>query len=117
MCKMFLALVMALAVEGCASTRPVLYPNAHFNAVGAEAAARDIASCMDLAESAGADAAGRDAGQAATRTAGGAAGGIGRRGRRGGGLSGLRSGDRSGHWRDRRTPALDLQQAAPQSGL
>ena len=70
MCKMFLALVMALAVEGCASTRPVLYPNAHFNAVGAEAAARDIASCMDLAESAGADAAGRDAGQAATRTAG-----------------------------------------------
>jgi outer membrane lipoprotein SlyB len=73
MCQMFLALVMALAVEGCASTRPVLYPNAHFNTVGSEAADRDIASCMDLAESAGADAAGSDAGQAATRTAGGAA--------------------------------------------
>jgi outer membrane lipoprotein SlyB len=73
MCKMFLTLVMALIVAGCASTRPVLYPNAHFNAVGAEAAERDIASCMELAESAGANAAGRDAGRAATRTAGGAA--------------------------------------------
>jgi hypothetical protein len=73
MWKMLLALVMALAVEGCASTRPVLYPNAHFNAVGAEAAARDIASCMALAESAGADAAGSDAGQAAAGAAGGAA--------------------------------------------
>jgi outer membrane lipoprotein SlyB len=67
------ALVMALAVVSCASPRPVLYPNAHFQAVGAEAAARDIASCMDLAEAAGAHAAGTDAGQAATRTAGGAA--------------------------------------------
>jgi outer membrane lipoprotein SlyB len=73
MCKICLALVMALAVGGCASTRPVLYPNAHFNAVGAEAAERDVASCMELAEAAGAAAAGRDAGQAAARTAGGAA--------------------------------------------
>jgi outer membrane lipoprotein SlyB len=73
MLKMVLALVMALTVEGCASTRPVLYPNEHFTAVGAEAAERDIASCMTLAESAGADAAGSDAGQAAARTAGGAA--------------------------------------------
>jgi outer membrane lipoprotein SlyB len=73
MCKMFWALVIALAVGGCASPRPVLYPNEHFNAVGAAAAERDIASCMALAESAGADAAGRDPGQAAARTAGGAA--------------------------------------------
>jgi OmpA family protein len=71
MLKIVLALVMALAVEGCASTRPVLYPNEHFTAVGAEAAERDIASCMTLAESAGA--AGSDAGQAAARTAGGTA--------------------------------------------
>jgi hypothetical protein len=76
MCKVFLTLVLALAVEGCASSRPVLYPNEHFNAVGAEAAERDIASCMDLAESAGADAAGSDVGQAAARTAAGAAGGA-----------------------------------------
>jgi outer membrane lipoprotein SlyB len=73
MWKRFGALVMALAVGGCAATRPVLYPNAHFKAVGAEAAARDIASCMELAEAAGAKAAGTDAGRAATRTAGGAA--------------------------------------------
>jgi outer membrane lipoprotein SlyB len=73
MWKMSWAVVIALAVGGCASSRPVLYPNEHFNAVGAEAAERDVASCMALAESAGADAAGRDAGQAAARTAGGAA--------------------------------------------
>jgi outer membrane lipoprotein SlyB len=73
MCKICLALVMALAVGGCASTRPVLYPNEHFTAVGSEAAERDIASCMELAEAAGADATGSGAGQAAARTAGGAA--------------------------------------------
>jgi outer membrane lipoprotein SlyB len=73
MSKMVVALAMALAVAGCASSRPVLYPNAHFKAVGSAAAAQDIAHCMELAETAGADAAGRDAGQAAARTAGGAA--------------------------------------------
>ncbi|HEX9872622.1 MAG TPA: glycine zipper family protein [Candidatus Tectomicrobia bacterium] len=73
MVKIFLTLVIALAVEGCASTRPVLYPNEHFNAVGSEAAERDIASCIALAESAGADSDGSDVGQAAARTAGGAA--------------------------------------------
>jgi hypothetical protein len=73
MLKVFLTLVIALAVEGCASTRPVLYPNEHFKAVGSEAADRDIASCMDLAASAGAGSGGSDAGQAAARTAGGAA--------------------------------------------
>jgi outer membrane lipoprotein SlyB len=73
MLKLLLALVMALAMAGCATTRPILYPNEHFNAVGSAAADRDIARCMELAASAGADAAGSGAGQAATRTAGGAA--------------------------------------------
>lgn len=73
MLKFFVALVIALAVASCASTRPVLYPNEHFTAVGSEVAQRDIASCMDLAESAGADAADSSAGQAAARTGGGAA--------------------------------------------
>jgi outer membrane lipoprotein SlyB len=73
MLQLLWALVLALATAGCATTRPVLYPNAHFNAVGPAAANRDIASCMELAASAGADAAGRGAGQAAARTAGGAA--------------------------------------------
>lgn len=73
MFKIFLILVIGLAVEGCASTRPVLYPNGHFNAVGSEAAERDIGTCVDLAESAGADSGSSDAGQAAVSTAGGAA--------------------------------------------
>ena len=73
MLKRLWALVMVLAMAGCATPRPILYPNAHFNAVGSAAADRDIASCMELATSAGADAAGSGAGQAAARTAGGAA--------------------------------------------
>lgn len=73
MFKIFLALVIALAVEGCASTQPVLYPNEHYKAAGSEAAERDIKICMDLAESAGADSGGSDAGDAAATTAGGAA--------------------------------------------
>jgi hypothetical protein len=73
MVKIFLVLVIALAMEGCASTRPVLYPNEHFKAAGSKAAERDIESCMALAESAGADSAGSDVGQGAARTAGGAA--------------------------------------------
>lgn len=73
MLKIFLILVMSLAMGGCASTRPILYPNDHFNAVGSEAAENDIENCMDLAEAAGAESAGSDAGQAAARTAGGAA--------------------------------------------
>ncbi len=68
-----LSLALALMLEGCASTRPVLYPNAHYNAVGAETAQRDIDVCMDLAEAAGADSDSGGAGKAAAQTAGGAA--------------------------------------------
>ncbi len=68
-----MTLVIALAMEGCASTRPVLYPNEHFNAVGADAADEEIEFCIDLAEAAGADSGGSDAGEAAANTAGGAA--------------------------------------------
>ena len=74
MLKIFSPLfIAALALQGCASTRPVLYPNEHFNAVGSEAAQRDIADCIALAEYAGADSGGSDAEQAAANTAGGAA--------------------------------------------
>jgi hypothetical protein len=73
MFKIFLVFVILLAMEGCASTKPVLYPNEHFKAAGSKAAERDIESCMELAESAGADSAGSDVGQGAARTAGGAA--------------------------------------------
>jgi hypothetical protein len=38
------------ALVGCASQRPVLYPNAHLNQVGTTAAERDIELCMRTAE-------------------------------------------------------------------
>ncbi len=70
MLRILLLLVVALAMAGCSSTRPVLYPNEHFTAVGSEAAERDIADCMTLAESSGANSSSSDAGQAAVTTAG-----------------------------------------------
>jgi hypothetical protein len=73
MFKIFLAFIAVLTMAGCASTRPILYPNEHYKAAGKEAAERDIESCIELAEAAGADSAGSDAGDAAARTAGGAA--------------------------------------------
>lgn len=73
MLKMLLILALALAIEGCASTRPVLYPNEHLKTVGQGSAERDIAECMELAESSGADSNDGSAGEAATTTAGGAA--------------------------------------------
>src|SRR6185295_3437283 len=36
------------------ASRPILYPNAHYQAVGAETADRDLADCRALAEQAGA---------------------------------------------------------------
>jgi hypothetical protein len=72
MFKIFLILVAALAVEGCASTRPVLYPNEYYNSVGPTVAKGDIANCMHLAEVAGADSS-SGAGNAAVRAAGGTA--------------------------------------------
>jgi len=38
------------ALGGCASQRPVLYPNARLNQVGTSAAERDIDLCMRMAE-------------------------------------------------------------------
>jgi hypothetical protein len=73
MFKIFLAFIAVLAMAGCASTRPILYPNEQYKAAGKEAAERDIESCIELAEAAGADSAGSDVGQGAARTAGGAA--------------------------------------------
>jgi hypothetical protein len=59
---------------GCAQKRPVLYPNAHMNQVGAEAAERDIELCLQAAEAAGV---GTDRGEAIGRsTAAGALMGV-----------------------------------------
>ena len=57
----------------CASPKPVLYPNAHYQSVGEQAAQRDIRECSELASSAGAHAADGKATEVAKRTAGGAA--------------------------------------------
>lgn len=49
-------LVLVLVLLGCtacAGPRPVLYPDARFKEVGKEAAERDIAACMQMAEEAG----------------------------------------------------------------
>jgi outer membrane lipoprotein SlyB len=73
MLNIFLAFFIVLTVEACASTKPVLYPNEHFNRVGREAAERDIENCIQLAESAGADTADSSVGRGAAQTAGGAA--------------------------------------------
>jgi outer membrane lipoprotein SlyB len=42
-------LMAALFISACAAKRPVLYPNDHYNAVGKEAAQRDIDACLRLA--------------------------------------------------------------------
>src|SRR5690606_18808323 len=50
-----LLLAVAVAVlAGCASQRPVLYPNAKYKQVGDAAARRDVDDCIRLAEQAGA---------------------------------------------------------------
>ncbi len=48
------ALTAALLLCACASHKPVLYPNAHSQAVGAARAEADVAECKRLAETAGA---------------------------------------------------------------
>ena len=46
--------VIVILLSACASTGPVLYPNAHYQSVGREVAEHDIEYCKQLAESAGA---------------------------------------------------------------
>lgn len=59
-------------LTACSSAEPVLYPNAHLQSVGKEAAKEDIAACRDLAASAGADEGTGQAGRTARNTAVGA---------------------------------------------
>ncbi len=62
----------SLLVAACSSAQPVLYPNAHLQSVGKEAAEQDIESCRKLAESAGAEEGSGKAGQVAKSTGVGA---------------------------------------------
>jgi hypothetical protein len=61
-----------LFLGGCSSAKPILYPNAHLQSVGKEAAERDIEDCKKLAETAGAEEGSGQAGKVATSTAVGA---------------------------------------------
>ncbi len=61
-----------LILGGCSSTKPILYPNAHLQAVGKDTAERDIEDCKKLAEAAGAEEGSGQAGRVATNTAVGA---------------------------------------------
>ena len=45
-----LSVACLLTVAGCASKRPVLYPNDHYNQVGAAVADSDINACMQRAD-------------------------------------------------------------------
>jgi hypothetical protein len=66
------ALAASCAVAGgCATRRPVLYPNDHLKMVGNEVAQLEIKECEDLATASGADSS--KAGTVAANTAGGAA--------------------------------------------
>ena len=68
-----LPLAGTVLVLACASPKPVLYPNLHYQQVGAQAAERDILQCSDLAASSGAGVSDGKAVETAKRTAGGGA--------------------------------------------
>lgn len=61
---------------GCATAKPILYPNQKYQEVGEEVAARDIAECRALADQAGATAGAGKGEQAAKSAGAGAVGGA-----------------------------------------
>ena len=67
-----LVVLLVLRLVGCATYRPVLYPNARVEEVGQEGANRDIAECERMAKAAGASPGTGKAGEVATGTAVGA---------------------------------------------
>jgi hypothetical protein len=66
----------SLLLTACSTAHPILYPNAHTQSVGKEAAEQDIEACRKLAESAGAEQASGKTGRVATSTAVGAGAGA-----------------------------------------
>ena len=61
-----------VGLPGCSGPKPVLYPNAHFQSVGQDAAKDDVAECRKMAEASGARPGEGRAGQVAGSTAMGA---------------------------------------------
>lgn len=64
--------MLMFSLSACSGAQPVLYPNAHLQSVGKEAAEQDIAGCRKMAEAAGAEESSGKAGRVATNTAVGA---------------------------------------------
>lgn len=65
-------IALVISVSACAQ-KPILYPNAHYQAVGKEAAERDIEECGQMAKEAGATPNQGKGGQVAGNTAAGGA--------------------------------------------
>ncbi len=65
-------LALVLLLGGCSSAKPILYPNAHLQSVGKQAAEHDIEDCQKMAEAAGAEQSTGKTGQVAGSTAVGA---------------------------------------------
>jgi hypothetical protein len=63
---------LVLGLTACATARPILYPNAHFESVGQAVANRDIEECESKAKTAGVDPKKGGVGEVATGTAVGA---------------------------------------------
>jgi outer membrane lipoprotein SlyB len=72
----WIILSVGLALTGCSSPAPVLYPNAHLTSVGQATATRDIEECRAVAESSGASSHNKAAENAAKNTVGGGAAGA-----------------------------------------
>lgn len=67
-----LGVVLTISAAACAQ-KPILYPNAHYQAVGKDVADLDIEECGDLAKEAGATPSQGKGGQVAGSTAAGGA--------------------------------------------
>ena len=70
--KTALVFLSILGVTACSGPKPILYPNAHYETVGKEAAERDTAECQEMAEAAGATPEQGKGGQVAGNTVAGA---------------------------------------------
>jgi len=66
--------VAAVLLSGCSASRPVLYPNDHYKAVGPDQAEMDIADCQRLAQQYGATGGGKAGDVAGSTTTGAAVG-------------------------------------------
>ncbi len=66
-------LCLTLLLAACSGPKPILYPNPHYQTVGAEVAQEDITECREMAETAGAKPGEGKAGQVAGSTVAGAA--------------------------------------------